>query len=101
MDQKDVIAEIQEKKDVVRKAERDAEKTTEIEIENNNNNVAEEEIVEKERSTEQIVVGRILTVTERQNAIKDLVNDIPSDLVDLWAYQVKWEYLNEVLLINI
>jgi hypothetical protein len=42
------------------------------------------------------VVGRILTVEERQAVIKEIISQIPEDQDGLWAWEIKWDLLNEV-----
>jgi RNA recognition motif-containing protein len=43
------------------------------------------------------VVGRILTVEERQAKMKEIISQIPEDQEGLWAWEMKWDLLNEVI----
>ncbi|KAJ3010036.1 UNVERIFIED_CONTAM: hypothetical protein HDU68_002369 [Siphonaria sp. JEL0065] len=40
-----------------------------------------------------IVVGRIMTMEERKQAIADLVGSLPTDIKDICAWDVKWDFL--------
>jgi hypothetical protein len=44
-----------------------------------------------------VVVGRIMTVEERKEAIQKLVLSLPADKEGICAWPIKWEFLDKVI----
>ncbi len=74
--------------------DRELEKTRPFEEE-------KEEVKEEPAVVEQEVTSRIMTKEEREARIKELVSRIPIEKADLYAWPVKWNFVDEVAFICI
>jgi len=52
----------------------------------------------KPKSDPEVVVGRIMTAEERKEAVEKLINSIPNEKEALWNWEIKWNFIDEVLL---
>ncbi|KAJ3290190.1 hypothetical protein HK104_006943 [Borealophlyctis nickersoniae] len=82
------------------KMDADHRKAEEHEIEMGQRVPEGEEAIREEReaSPPPVVVGRIMTKEERQAAIQALISQIPADREGLFAWPVRWDYLDEASL---
>lgn len=92
-DQEDVDTEIREAREMERRQREEEERK--INGEAARDAAAEE--FDTSASASLPVVGRIMTMEERQTAIKQLVESIPSERVELFKYPIKWDLVSQAL----
>ncbi|KAI8825744.1 uncharacterized protein EV422DRAFT_491626 [Fimicolochytrium jonesii] len=60
----------------------------------------EAKVEEAVSPTKEVIIGKIMTKEERHQAIQDLIGIIPADQEGLFAWHIKWDFLDSTVLNN-